>query len=56
MQQASKKIPYNVTLRLKSGKTKQVKIKATSLEVAIRRAQKFHPEAVGVEMGDVNEC
>lgn len=40
---------YTVVLELWTGKTKTVQIKASSEEVAIRRAYKHNPEATDVK-------
>lgn len=38
-----------ITLEFQKGATRTVKIKASSLEVAERRALKFNPSAIGVK-------
>ncbi len=40
---------YHITLELPNGKTKSVKVKASTQEVAERRALKFNPAAIGVK-------
>lgn len=40
---------YEIELEFQSGKTRVVKVKASSREVAERRALKFHPTAKGVK-------
>jgi hypothetical protein len=40
---------YEITLEFQNGSTRMVKVKASSREVAERRALKFHPNAVGVK-------
>lgn len=49
MQLKKSKQLYHVELEFPNGLTRQVKIKASSREVAEKRALKFHPNAIGVK-------
>jgi hypothetical protein len=44
-----KKKPYTVVVEFEHGVTRNVKVKATSREVAERKAMKFNPSAKGVK-------
>lgn len=46
---------YKVTLEFKNSVTRTVSTRATSLEVAERRALKRNPAAIGIKQGAVNE-
>lgn len=49
MQTKKSKRLYHVELEFPNGLTRQVKIRATSREIAENRALKFHPNATGVK-------
>lgn len=49
MQLKSKKKPYTVVVEFEHGVTRNVKVKATSREVAEHKALKFNPTAKGVK-------
>lgn len=49
MQLKPKKKPYTIVVEFESGMTRNVKVKATSREVAERKALKFNPTAKGVK-------
>lgn len=40
---------YNIVLEFENGLTRTVKVKATTREIAEKRALKFHPRAKGVK-------
>lgn len=46
---------FKVTLEFKNSVTRTVSVRATTLEVAERRALKRNPAATGVKQGAVNE-
>ena len=49
MQLKQSKKPYTVVVMFPGGMTRNVKVKATSREVAEAKALKFNPSAVGVK-------
>jgi hypothetical protein len=49
VQRKPQKRPYTVVIEFEHGMTRNVKVKATSREVAEHKALKFHPTAKGVK-------
>ena len=53
MRHKSPKTLYNIVVQYPNEVTKTVKVKATSRELAEKRALKFHPSAIGVKRGSL---
>ena len=49
MSKKSPKTLHHITVEFRNGSTRLVKVKASSVEVAERRALKFNPSAIGVK-------